>query len=177
MQDLENWQSWLFFDSDYKLLLALKYFPIILRLSIERNSFAFLAGQRAMTSKELLAFHALVDSNSTKIGLPCVLCQTCWESVLVFCWVSGAHCHIASLSLSASCSLVAVWNNDSPSKTAGPETQVKIPAACGRRSCCNALAEMQGRSNCYPFYLNLCAHLPAPVWLALSPAGVIPTVL
>lgn len=40
--------------------------------------------------------------------LPCALCLACWVPGLAACWVFEEHCHTASLSLSASCSLVAV---------------------------------------------------------------------
>lgn len=48
--------------------------------------------------------------------LPCTLCLECWVSILTACWVSIVCCRRASVSVSASCSLVVfpAWLSLSP---------------------------------------------------------------
>ena len=62
-------------------------------------------------NRGLNSWHTSKSSSLGSSASPCALCPECWVPVLAACWVFAEYCHRASLSLSASCSLVAVWKS------------------------------------------------------------------
>ena len=134
-------------------------------------------------------WHTLEPSSSGSSALPCALCLECWVSVLAA-WVFAEYCRRASLSLSASCSLVAMWKSGARvinprRKTAlgweqrkGQKYNAKRAAmSCDFFSQPRALAGTVGRSLIALPQVPSWVHLLVPAWLSLSPIGASPTVL